>query len=132
MEADTKAAQERGEIMKLIDADKLIEQIKENREPYGDSYALSNNDFMNMVKEQETASPWIPISEKLPPLGSCIIVTIKDGFRNRRELRYPVWYIEHSYSEGYGFYHGDDLLTPEYSPVLAWMPIPNVYEGKER
>lgn len=38
---------------------------------------------------------WIPIRTKLPPLGACIMVTIRNYFNGgRRELRYPVYYME--------------------------------------
>jgi hypothetical protein len=75
---------------------------------------------------------WIPITEKLPTPGSCVIVTIYDSFRNRRELRYPVTYRESYYTDSYGFYQygtEENYLMPEYSEVIAWMPIPDVYDG---
>ena len=33
---------------------------------------------------------WKSIKEQKPPIGEALIVTIYDGCRNRRELRYPV------------------------------------------
>lgn len=68
----------------------------------------------------------------LPPVGSCLIVTIKNhGYGGRRELRYPVHYLEKWYGEGYGFYmNGTDILLPDYSEVVAWMPIPMPYDGE--
>lgn len=68
----------------------------------------------------------------LPPVGSCLIVTIKNhGYGGRRELRYPVHYLEKNYAPGYAFYmNGTDILLPDYSEVLAWMPIPMPYEGE--
>lgn len=67
----------------------------------------------------------------LPPVGSCLIVTIKNhGYGGRRELRYPVHYLEKNYAPGYAFYmNSTDILLPEYSEVVAWMPIPMPYEG---
>ena len=68
----------------------------------------------------------------LPPVGSCLIVTIKNhGYGGRRELRYPVHYLEKNYAPGYAFYmNGTDILLPEYSEVVAWMNIPTPYEGE--
>ena len=68
----------------------------------------------------------------LPPVGSCLIVTIKNhGYGGRRELRYPVHYLEKNYAPGYAFYmNGTDILLPEYSEVVAWMHIPMPYEGE--
>jgi len=73
---------------------------------------------------------WIPISEKLPPVGSCVIVTVKDHCRNQLELRYPVWYMEKTYEQGFAFYFGEigNILLPDVSEVIAWMPIPEPYE----
>lgn len=76
-------------------------------------------------------SEWKSIKDGLPPIGSPLIVTIFDSFRNRRELRYPVYYQKSIYSGDYGFYvNGTDYLMPEYSEVLAWQEIPDVYEGE--
>lgn len=68
----------------------------------------------------------------LPPVGSCLIVTIKNhGYGGRRELRYPVHYLEKYYAPGYAFYmNGTDILLPEYSEVVAWMHVPTPYEGE--
>jgi hypothetical protein len=73
---------------------------------------------------------WIPISEKLPPVGNCVIVTVKDHCRNQLELRYPVWYMEKIYGRGYAFYFGEigNVLLPNVSEVIAWMPMPEPYE----
>jgi hypothetical protein len=73
---------------------------------------------------------WIPISEKLPPVGNCVIVTVKDHCRNQLELRYPVWYMEKIYGRGYAFYFGEigNILLPNISEVIAWMPMPKPYE----
>lgn len=80
---------------------------------------------------------WTPISEKLPPLGAAIIVTVRSNHlgralkgEGRLELRYPVHYLERSYGEGYGFYHYDKMLSPAYDDVIAWMPIPGPYNDK--
>lgn len=74
---------------------------------------------------------WNKLSDGLPPIGYPLIVTIFDSCRNRRELRYPVYYQKGIYSGNYGFYvNGIDYLMPEYSEVLTWMKVPNVYEGE--
>ena len=77
--------------------------------------------FCNIIKD-----------DGLPPVGSCLIVTIKNhGYGGRRELRYPVHYLEKNYAPGYAFYmNGTDILLPEYSEVVAWMHIPMPYEGE--
>ena len=79
-------------------------------------------------------SDWTSIKDAPPPVGKCLIVTIHDSFRNRRELRYPVYYRQSFYSNGYGFYQygaEESYLMPEYSEVLAWAEIPQVWEGEK-
>ena len=74
---------------------------------------------------------WKDIKDGLPPLGSVLIVTVLDHCRGRKELRYPVYYLQNPYSDGYCFYiNGCDPLMPEISEVLAWMPMPNVWDGE--
>lgn len=75
---------------------------------------------------------WTSIKDSLPPVGEPLIVTIYDSIRNRRELRYPVFYRKSCYHDGYGFYEyglEDNMLLPEYSEVLAWMELPRPYWG---
>ncbi|MEK4700385.1 hypothetical protein MKX47_21285 [Solibacillus sp. FSL R7-0668] len=74
---------------------------------------------------------WTPINEKSPPLGECIICTVQDHIRGRLELRYPVYYIQMPYAEGYAFHFGEigNILLPDVSEVLAWMPMPTVYQN---
>lgn len=81
--------------------------------------------------EQQLNGGWISVSEKLPPLGACVICTVREHFRNQFELRYPVYYLQKTYENGYAFYFGDtnNPLLPDISEVVAWMPIPMPYEG---
>lgn len=85
-------------------------------------------------KDEQSAEEWRTIKKDgTPPVGACLIVTIKNhGYGGRRELRYPVYYLERTYEPGYGFYFGDlsNTFLPEYSEVVAWMPMPRQYEGE--
>ena len=75
---------------------------------------------------------WIPLDQKKPKEGDVIIVTIIDSIRRSRELRYPVYYMQSNYCTEYGFYqYGNQefQLLPEFSKVVAWMPMPIPWEG---
>lgn len=77
---------------------------------------------------------WTPIGEGKPSIGIPLIVTIIDGYRHKRELRYPVYYQKNQYSGNYSWcVHGreDYELDPEYSEVVAWMELPDVWEEEE-
>jgi DNA-directed RNA polymerase subunit RPC12/RpoP len=76
-------------------------------------------------------SEWKDIKEGPPPVGKVLIVTVYDHCRRRDELRYPVYYQQKTYEDGYGFYtFGCEYLVPEVSEVIAWMPMPNVWDGE--
>lgn len=81
---------------------------------------------------EENTLKWIPISEKLPPLGICVMCTVKDHYNGQLELRYPVYYLQKTYESGYAFYFGDtnNPLLPNVSEVVAWMPLPEPYEAE--
>lgn len=75
-------------------------------------------------------SNWVDLKDEQPPIGSVLIVTVYDHCRGQKELRYPVYYMEKTYSSGYAFYnHGCEILLAEVSEVLAWMPMPTVWDG---
>ena len=73
------------------------------------------------------------ISDKVPPLGVPLIVTVKDHLQFKpNELRYPVFYEKSKGGYGYrwSWRYGDfdyDLL-PDVSEVVAWTEFPNPYE----
>ena len=120
----------------MIDERKLIGELDawwETLSPGTDARDSIICDAIEAVKEKidnaEKVGEWIPVSERLPALGTWNIVTIKDHLRNgRRALRYPVIYMEKMYDTGYGFYeNGTDILLPEYSEIIAWQPLPEPY-----
>lgn len=77
---------------------------------------------------------WTSIKDSLPPVGEPLIVTIYNSIKNRRELKYPVFYRRSCYYNGYDFYEyglKDNVpfvLLPEYSEVRAWMELPRPYQ----
>lgn len=97
----------------------------------GDSCFGCNIKIMDCeIRDKVYRNRWIPIDEKLPPLGACVICTVREHFRNQFELRYPVYYLQKTYENGYAFYFGDtsNPLLPDISEVVAWMPMPKPYE----
>lgn len=87
----------------------------------------------NEFEKKQSEIKWIPITEGPPPTGEVLIVTIFDTLRQRKELRYPVSYRKSYYSDNYGFYQygiEENILLPEFSEVLAWMPIPKMWDGE--
>lgn len=115
--------------MRMIDADKLMEELKEIEADGG--MGMDFIAFEDLIKGQPSANLFKTIKEGLPPIGVPLIVTIYDTTRFRRELRYPVYYQKSLYCNKYGFYmygNEESPLLPEFSEVIAYMEMPNVYE----
>lgn len=95
---------------------------------------LSLNEVLKVRNSypEENTFKWIPIDKKCPPTGEALIVTIYDTYRQTNELRYPVYYRQSCYCDKYYFYlYGieENILLPEFSKIVAWMPMPKPYEG---
>lgn len=95
-------------------------------------YDMTLKEFWAVMMEWDDfveKADWIPVKKRMPEEGRVMIVTVWDSLRGRYELRYPVWYRQSFYCDAVNFYEGDgNVLLPEYSKVVAWMPLPLPYE----
>ena len=66
------------------------------------------------------AQKWIPVSERLPKDSADVLAT--DG-----QLIFIAWYED---KERTGWYSVDKFYNP-YTPILAWMPLPEPYKEVE-
>lgn len=93
--------------------------------------SVSENDWVGfdtideVLSEIPSEQRWIPITERLPEVGSEVLVCY--DFNGIRSV-----YISNFYGDGE--FHGldDEYLTNEgrrYRKAVAWMPLPEPYKG---
>lgn len=77
---------------------------------------------------------WTKVSEKMPPVGEPLIVTIEDKLNaGKRELRYPVYHEKSAFSNDFHWrWKYGDLdyeLLQDVSSVVAWARMPEPYQS---
>ena len=128
---------EKGKTMRLIDADALMEQpIWLCGGWVGDSYAEGYMDALDKFEETVKSAPtvdaeprWIPCEEKLPEQEEKVyLVYLEDG-----HICDCKWWCRNLISlEPTEQWRWDILDLPQYGRVLAWMPLPEPYDGERK
>lgn len=121
--------------VRLIDANALEKALEET----SISIAAIKVKMFRLIEKAPTIAPetlrpqWISVEDRLPPSGPALIVTIYNKVHCKKELRYPVYYYqsENGDCDFFHFAKVPQVLLKEYSKVLAWMPLPQIYEGLE-
>lgn len=124
----------KGEPMKIINADKLIEKLSTNLDNPEEFPVISLGTVMRMIADEpevQLEQKWIPASERLPDLD-------EDGYSQKVLACYEnisgCDILEYRAIDGIGkWYIGDMDESPEDigAIVSAWMPLPEPYKGEQ-
>lgn len=73
---------------------------------------------------------WRSLDTQKPPMGVKLVVSAINQNPYSRVILHPVYYMEHPYRHGRGFYFGsfDKPLLPEITRVTAWDYPPEPYD----
>lgn len=77
------------------------------------------------LSSSEKPNEWIPCSERLPKVGSEVLVCY--DYKGKRSV-----YIANFYGDGEFHGYDDEYLTSEgrkYRKAVAWMPLPKPYKA---
>ena len=120
----------------VISRQAAIEYLMTNMNWYDEDGYESDDDYkrecitelINGVPSAQPELRWIPCSERLPEVGKDVMVCY--DFKGHRSVLIGVLYGDEKF-------HGYDAeyLTPEgckYRKAVAWMPLPEPWEGVGR
>ena len=120
--------------MRLIDADAAIDALNQLRETtYATDYGIVDcDDAISAIATLPTIQPqtgkWIPCSERLPK-NECKKYWVCTDTGYQCECRWtnvnPIW------TDLTTDWHWNIFDTPQYTKVVAWMPLPEPYEEKK-
>ena len=113
---------------RLIDADELLEILRIMQEVYFDRRIILGK-VVGEVKRMPTIEPepkWIPCSERLPEEAEARYWVCTDG-GYQCQCRWT--------NDVFGLGEGDTWAwkifdIPQYSRVIAWMPLPKPYKAE--
>lgn len=95
--------------------DKLNAEMQEQARAMPERIAKLSDEIERMKGEER--QQWIPVTERLPEVSCNSMLGWDKNYRRSCLVQY----------NGYGFI----LPTGQYMDIIAWMPLPEPYRGKE-
>lgn len=92
---------------------------------------FSDSDFEKWINAQPKVGEWIPCSERLPEEYGCYIIAwFHKNKESKAQQKGKHYYEICEYSPDEGWL-SDYEQCPEGYEVVAWMPLPEPWEGEE-
>lgn len=92
--------------------------------PKAAKQARENNEALDVAIKALKAEPhWIPVTERLPQVQGCYLVTEQIAGVSTVDIRYYNIDDDGQYWSGWYWSRWKDYI------VLAWMPLPEPYKG---
>lgn len=106
--------------------DSLDFYLQNHTDDYGEESHTAMMMAIEALSRSENPNRWIPVGERLPEVGSEVLVCF--DFKGKRSV-----YISEFYGDGE--FHGfdDEYLTSEgrkYRKAVAWMSLPQPYKAE--
>ena len=101
----------------MIDENKLIEALhKLDKHKF-----FISVEFEMLIDEQPKVDRWIQVSERLPDLGECVLISIYGKDVDIASIEYV---------HGKNRWLNNEYCVYDDKDVTAWMPLPEAYEGE--
>ena len=95
--------------------------------------AFSDGFAEGFARGREDATKWIPVKERLPEEDTDVLCTIHFEGKHLAPLARE-WFVDicHCRDGEWYTYLDDDATKDAWFDVVAWMPLPNCYEGEQK
>ncbi len=111
----------------MIDEKELIDKLQEWADEALPFESDIVTDVIGLIEEQPKVGEWIPVSEQLPHKNDNYLVTVR-SYDETASIDFIC--VDHCNADG-TWLHYNKPGKQRGKCVIAWMPLPEPYEGDE-